>query len=146
MIPAQLNVVTLGAREFATLRDFYRGLGWPQVVDLDDFAAFQMQGAVLTLFPLEQLAADARATAAAPERGMRGFTLAIVVDEPGKVDETIAAVREAGGRIAKEPVDAEEFVGRSSYFTDPEDNFWEVVYVDAGSRMAGAVRRATASD
>jgi catechol 2,3-dioxygenase-like lactoylglutathione lyase family enzyme len=142
-IPARLNVVTLGARDFSRLRDFYRGFGWEMVVDLDNFAAFQMQGAVLTLFPLDELAADAHATAAAPEHGMRGFSMAIVVHEPSEVDAAIAAARAAGARIAKEPVEAKEFEGRSSYFADPENNFWEVVCVDSDSRMAQAVRRAT---
>ncbi len=57
----------------------------------------------------------------------------------------IATVREAGGRITKEPVDAEEFEGRSAYFADPEDNLWEVAFVREESRMAAAIREATAA-
>jgi catechol 2,3-dioxygenase-like lactoylglutathione lyase family enzyme len=135
--------VTLGARDLPRLRDFYRGLGWEQVVDLEDFAAFQMRGALLTLFPLDRLADDARAEAAAPPSGLRGFTLAMVVDQPEEVDATIEAARAAGARIAKEPVDATEFEGRSAYFADPEDNFWEVVRVDPDGPMARAAARAS---
>lgn len=54
------NVFTLGARNLPALRAFYLRLGWPQVVDDDDFAAFELHGAVLALFPLEKLAADGR--------------------------------------------------------------------------------------
>ena len=57
------------------------------------------------------------------------------------MDETIAAVREAGGRVTKEPVDA-EWGGRSAYFADPEDNFWEVAWVPPESKMAAAIRQA----
>ncbi len=142
-VPAAVHVVTLGARDLGKLRAFYRRLGWSLAVDLDDFAAFQTAGAVLALFPLERLAADGRAQSAAPERGMRGFSLAIVVTSAQEVDEVIAAVREAGGRITKEPVAAEEFEGRSAYFADPEDNFWEVAFVPAESRTAAAIRHAT---
>jgi catechol 2,3-dioxygenase-like lactoylglutathione lyase family enzyme len=142
-VPAQLNVVTLGARDLGRLREFYVALGWPLVFEAEDFAAFGLRGAVLSLFPYAKLAADGRADPAAPQPGMRGFTLAIVVDSPEQVDTTIEAVRQAGGRITKEPVEAEEFDGRDAYFADPEDNFWEVVGFRDGGAVLEAVRRAT---
>jgi len=142
VVPATLSVVTLGARDVGRLREFYLGLGWTTAMSLDDFAAFELRGAVLALFPLERLAADGRTEAAAPERGMRGFSLGINVDRREQVDEVIEAVRAAGGRITKEPVDAEEFEGRSAYFADPEDNYWEVVFISEGP-VTQAVRRAT---
>ena len=141
MIPPRASVITLGARDLDALRRFYQGLGWPLAVDLEGFAAFRTRGAVLALFPLDHLAADGNAEAVAPERGMRGFTIAINVDQREQVDETITAVRQAGGRVTKEPVDA-EWGGRSAYFADPEDNFWEVAWVPPDSRMAAAIRQA----
>jgi uncharacterized protein len=145
MVPARLTVVTLGARDLDRLREFYRALGWSPALELDDFAAFELRGAVLALFPLEKLAADGRAEAAAPERGMRGFSLAIDVDRPEQVDEVIERVRAAGGRISKEPVAAAEFEGRHAYFADPEDNFWEVVCLASDGPMREAIGRATGS-
>jgi catechol 2,3-dioxygenase-like lactoylglutathione lyase family enzyme len=144
VVPARLNVVTLGARDLPRLSEFYRGLGWSLAVDLDGFAAFQTRGAVLTLFPLDDLAADGHVPAAAPEEGMR-FTVAINVDRREQVDETLEAVREAGGRVTKEPVDA-EWGGRSAYFADPEDNFWEIAWVPPDSLMAAAIARACGDD
>ena len=141
-IPARASVVTLGARDLPALRDFYRGLGWPLAVDLEGFAAFGLRGAVLALFPLEELAADARVDAAAPERGLRGFTLAVNVDRREEVDEAVAAVEAAAGRITKQPVDA-EWGGRSAYFADPEDNHWEIAWVPPDSNMAAAIERAS---
>ena len=123
------------------LRAFYGGLGWPLAVDLENFAAFETEGAVLALFPLADLAADGNVSPAAPAEGLRGFTLAMNVDEPAQVDETIEAVRRAGGRVTKEPLEA-EWGGRSAYFGDPEENFWEVAWVPPESRMAEAIRRA----
>ena len=142
MVPAELNVVTLGVRDLARLRDFYRALGWQIAFEAEDFVAFGLRGAVLSLFPLDKLAADGQAEAAAPERGMRGFTLAISVDAPEQVDEAIEQVRQAGGRISKEPVDAEEFEGRHAYFTDPEDNHWEVVCLYQDGAVREAIRAA----
>ena len=50
--PAPLaNLITLGARDLPALRDFYRALGWPQVMDGEDFVAFELRGIVLALFP-----------------------------------------------------------------------------------------------
>lgn len=143
MVPARLTVVTLGARDLQQLRGFYLRLGWALAIDLDDFAAFETSGAVLTLFPLESLAADANVPAAPAPPGIRGFSLAINVDEPEQVDETIEVVRKAGGRITRNPADAEAFEGRTAYFADPEDNLWEVACVRSDSRMAGAIARAT---
>ena len=142
MIPARLSVVTLGARDLETLRGFYVGLGWPLAIELEDFAAFELSGAVLALFPLDQLAEDARVAAAvADDGGIRGFSLAINVERAEQVDATIEAARAAGGRVTKEAVTA-EWGGRSAYFADPEGNFWEVAWVPPDSRMAGLLRRA----
>src|SRR6266700_7318461 len=52
--PPLANLITLGAHDFTTLRDFYRRLGWSQVMDSDDFAAFELRGIVLAVFPLDQ--------------------------------------------------------------------------------------------
>jgi catechol 2,3-dioxygenase-like lactoylglutathione lyase family enzyme len=144
VIPARISVITLGARDLDSLRDFYRGLGWKLAVDLEDFAAFETRGAVLTLYPLDALAGDAQVKAAARGNGMRGVTIAINVDRAEEVDETIAAIRQAGGRVTKDPVDA-EWGGRSAYFLDPEDNCWEVAWVPPDSKMAQALKRAVRS-
>jgi catechol 2,3-dioxygenase-like lactoylglutathione lyase family enzyme len=141
VVPARISAITLGARDLDALRDFYRALGWALAIDHDDFAAFDTKGAVLTLYRLESLARDAELAASAPRSGMQS-NVAINVDRADQVDETIAAVRQAGGRITKEPVDM-EWGGRSAYFTDPEDNLWEVAWVPPDTKMAALVRSAT---
>jgi catechol 2,3-dioxygenase-like lactoylglutathione lyase family enzyme len=134
-VPARLTVVTLGARNLPVLRDFYAGLGWPVAIDLDGFAAFQMQGAVLALFPLEDLVADGRVEADLAGPGVfRGFSLAVNVDEVEQVDQTLAAAERAGGRVTKRPETA-EWGGRSAYFADPEGNLWEIAWVPPESNM-----------
>lgn len=146
MLPARLSVVTLGARDLPRLREFYVGLGWKPAVDIEgDFAAFELRGAVLALYPLGELAADAALDANAPERGLRGFSLAINVDDFEQVDEVVEAARAAGARVSREPHTA-EWGGRSGYFLDPEDNAWEVAWIPQENIMAGLLRAATAAD
>ena len=61
------------------------------------------------------------------DTGIR-FTIGIMVDHRDEVDRLAEVVRESGGRLTKEPVDAEFFEGRSAYFADPEDNYWEIAW------------------
>jgi predicted lactoylglutathione lyase len=135
------NLFTLGVADFEAQRAFYRRLGWPLVFDGDDFAVFELRGAVLALFPIDQLAADSRAT---PELGHGGirFSVIISVDEPDDVDALATRVRDAGGTFTKEPTDAEFFEGRDAYFHDPEGNFWEIAWAAPDNPVAVAVRRA----
>jgi len=139
--PPLANVITLGVRELDRLRHFYRELGFPQVVDDDDFAAFELSGAVLALFPVEKLASDGRGE---PEPGRGGirFSIGIVVDTPAEVDRLAESFRHGGGRVTKEPVDAEFFRGRSAYVADPEGNFFEIVHAGPDNAIVAAARRA----
>ncbi len=133
MIPARVSIVTLGVRDLASMRAFYRSLGWHEGISTEGVAAFKTGGAVLALFPLDDLARDAN-TAAPPAEsgGFKGVTLALNVEEKAQVDEVIAEVRAAGGRVAKEPIDA-DWGGRSAYYSDPEGNLWEVAWMPGSS-------------
>jgi predicted lactoylglutathione lyase len=139
--PPLANVITLGVQNFDAQRDFYRRLGWPQAFDSGDFAVFEMRGALLALFPVDKLASDAHAQ---PEPGHGGirFSIIIGVDTPEEVDELAARVRQAGGKLTKDPVDAEFFVGRDAYFADPEGNYWEIACAPPDNPVVSASRRA----
>jgi len=135
------NIVTLGVRDFAAQRDFYRRLGWSQAFDSDDFAVFELRGALLALFPLDKLAADSRTNPGSGRDGIR-FSIIISVDHPQEVDELANRVRAAGGRFTKEPVDADFHDGRSAYFADPEDNYWEIAWIASGGPVVQAAKHA----
>jgi predicted lactoylglutathione lyase len=138
MHPPLANVITLGVQDLRTQLEFYRRLGFEQVFEEEDFAAFELRGAILCLFPAEKLAADARADIEPRGTGIR-VSLGILAETAEEVDAIATRVREAGGRITKEPVDAEFFNGRSCYFADPESNYWEIVF---SANRDGAVIRA----
>jgi hypothetical protein len=139
--PPLANIVTLGVRDFGGQRGFYRRLGWPQVLDSDDFAVFELRGALLALFPVDKLAIDSRAEPGTGDGAIR-FSIIIQVDSPEEVDELANHVRQAGGTVTKEPVDAEFFVGRDAYFADPEGNYWEIAWASADNPVTAAARRA----
>jgi predicted lactoylglutathione lyase len=143
--PPIANVITLGAHSVPTLRDFYRRLGWPLIIDDENFAAFELRGAVLALFAADKLAADGRAMVEPRQGGIR-FTIGIMVDSRNEVDQLAERVRQSGGRLAKEPVDAEFFAGRSAYFADPEDNYWEIAWAPGDNAIVAAAHRAARVD
>lgn len=74
------------------------------------------------------------------------FTIGIIAESARAVDELTERVREAGGRITKEPTDAEYFEGRSAYFCDPEGNYWEIAWAPADNPIVTAARRAARRD
>ena len=142
-VPARLTFVTLGSRDVQGLAAFYRKLGFEVVVDAGDMVCFQLRGALLGIFDLDELGKDSQSPVnVTPGRGIRGFSLAINVDERDDVDRTIEAARAAGASVTKEPVDSNLFPGRSAYFADPEDNYWDVVWLPWDNVVSVAVRRA----
>ena len=56
------NVFTLGVHNLAAMRGFYQKLGWQLVVNDADYAACELRGSVLALFPVAKLAADGQGT------------------------------------------------------------------------------------
>ena len=137
------NVITLGVRDLEAQRAFYRRVGWETTFETDDYAAFELQGTVLALFPIEKLAADGGADADPPGHGIR-VSIGVMTESPDDVDALIDRVRAAGGRVTKDPVAAEYFEGRSAYFADPEGNYWEVVWAPGDNQIVAAARRAAA--
>ncbi len=89
------NLITLGARDFAALRDFYLRVSWPQVMDDGEFAVFDLRGIVLAVFPLEKLARDGN-TEPEPSTGGIRFTIGVQVDSAEEVDRLTEHMRAAG--------------------------------------------------
>lgn len=142
MVPQRLCVVTIGVRDMRGMVNFYKSLGWQTAIEIkDDITVFKLQGALLSLYPLDKLAADGKVSPAEPTAGIRN-TFAITVDEAEQVTEVVNIARKAGGRITK-PTKQEAWGGYSAYFADPENNYWEVVWLPAGSNMASLIQEAS---
>jgi catechol 2,3-dioxygenase-like lactoylglutathione lyase family enzyme len=69
-VPARLNVVTFGVRDLPAVRSFYEALGWRSRSVGDEFARFEIGGAVLALYSLDALAEEANMP---PQRAQRGL-------------------------------------------------------------------------
>ena len=79
------NVITLGVRDLEAQRAFYRRVGWETTFETDDYAAFELQGTVLALFPIDKLAADGGADSDPPGHGIR-FSIGVMTESPDDVD------------------------------------------------------------
>lgn len=134
-------LITLGARDFARQRAFYGALRLPLLLEEEDFAAFDLRGVALAVFPIEKLARDGNTEPDLDGRGIR-FTIGIMVDSPEEVDALTEQMRSAGAEVTKEPVDAEFFTGRSAYLSDPEGNVIEVSWADPSNPIVARRARA----
>ena len=76
---------------------------------------------------LEQLAKDIDENNPPKGNGFSGITLAYNVEHKEDVDSVIELVRNAGGRIVKEPQDA-FWGGYHAYFSDLDGYYWEVAW------------------
>lgn len=128
-VPARLSVVTLGVRDFARMRAFYRALGWQESAHAtDEWTAFATAGARLALYPLDQLARESGLPhRAGTEDGFGGISLAVNVERADDVNETFRAMVAAGARPLAAPV-SQDWGGRSAYVADPEGNAWEIAF------------------
>ena len=121
------NTITLGVGDVGVERRFYRDLGRSQVFEDNDFAVFELRGALLALFPIDKLAQDGH-TSPEPRQGGIRFSVIIDVDSPEEVDQLAERVQQAGGTLTKPPTQAESSEGRDAYFADLEGNYWEIAW------------------
>lgn len=124
----RLSLITLGVDDLEASTLFYRDvLGWtPSSLGAGQVTFFALNGIVLSLFPKEELAADAGVAPFEPV-GHPGVALAYNVREREDVDRVLGQVRSAGARVVKPAADA-EWGGRSGYFADPDGVLWEVAW------------------
>lgn len=123
----RINVITLGVKELARSRKFYEKLGWKaSSISTDDFAAFQLGGLILFLFPEKLLAEDANLSGTSVP-GFRGIAMGYNASSKEDVDQVIMQAVEAGGKLQKRAQDV-FWGGYSGYFTDPDGHLWEVAW------------------
>lgn len=128
MVPQRVSLLTLGVIDLPVLRAFYKSLGWEETeFSSDQYAVFKTAGVLLSLFPIAELAKDAGIKFAQTPETFSPVTFAINVEKSEQVDSTIKEIREAGGKLLREPSDA-FWGGRTAYFADPENNLWEVAW------------------
>lgn len=127
-VSQSLSYVTLGTRDMAAVRAFYRSWGWTELAGgSDEFAQFDLGGVRLALFPLALLTDEAAPGSPAPETGWNGVTLAVNVAQRHEVDAAYAVALRSGARSVAEPTQR-EWGGYSAYVADPEGQRWEIAW------------------
>ncbi len=125
-VPQKISIVTLGARDLASLRAFYAGWGWTETEDASEFwSAFDVGGLLLSLYPIGALGEEAAPGAHAPSTGWNGITLSINVQSEADLDAVFGAAVAAGAEVIA-PVTRREWGGTSGYVADLEGNRWEL--------------------
>ncbi|WP_152039636.1 VOC family protein [Salinigranum salinum] len=120
----RISLVTLGVADVDRAVAFYRALGFP-VERWGDAAFFELDGAWLSVFPREALAADAGVDPS-PAR-FDGVTLAHNVASPEDVDAVLDELVAAGGDLTQ-PARETDWGGYSGYVADPDGHLWEVAW------------------
>ena len=126
MTPQRVTLITLGVKDLATSRAFYKELGWVESSQSQEsIAFFQINGLVLGLFGLDALAAD-QGRPDAP-LGTGAMTLAQNFQSEAEVDTAYANALKCGAAELKAP-EKVFWGGYSGYYTDPDGHVWEVAH------------------
>ncbi len=129
-LPARFSLATLGVRDVNRSTEFYQALGWPLSKALvpGEVSFFDTDGGILAIWGYDDLAKDAGLpTQPRGDTGYRGSAYAINLDSPADVDELLALVVKAGGRITRAAL-ATDWGGYNGYFADPDGHLWEVAH------------------
>lgn len=126
MLPARVNLVTLGVNEVERARSFYERLGFVACgFESDEVAFFDMNGTVLGLYGRSALAEDAGVEA--DGHGFPNASLAINFESKAAVDVALDHAASCGGRITQ-PAREVFWGGYSGYFADPDGHLWELAF------------------
>lgn len=122
----RLTLVTLGVSDFSRAKSFYEALGWrASSASQDSVAFFDLNGVVLSLYPRQLLAEDAKVADSKP--GFSGMTLAYNAESEAEVDRVFAHALSVGASAVKRP-EKVFWGGYSGYFADPDGHLWEVAH------------------
>ena len=124
----RLTVVTLGVSDIRASIAFYDALGFSRRLKVtgEAVAFYDTGGAVLALYPWDQLAADATLPDQPRPAAFRGVTLAWNCRTREEVDAVLAFALRKGASLLKAAHET-HYGGYSGYFADPDAHAWEVV-------------------
>jgi uncharacterized protein len=124
----RLTVITLGVSDMRASIAFYEALGFARKFRAtgEAVAFFDTGGAVLGLFPWDQLAQDVTLPDNPRPQAFRGTTLAWNCGSTEEVDAVLDFAVAKGASLLK-PAHTTDYGGYSGYFADPDNHPWEVV-------------------
>ena len=122
----RVSLITLGVADLDRACAYYAALGWRKAKESQPGIAFyQLQGQILGLFPLAELAKDQGREGI--ELGFGAMTLAHNLSSPEEVDRAYAQALAAGATGLKPPQKV-FWGGYSCYVADPDDQVWEYAH------------------
>lgn len=120
----RVTLITLGVADLDRAGAFYAAWGWaPHAASQEGVKFYQMNGAVLALFGLDDLAQDQGRPGAA--LGTGAITLAQNCPDDAQTDAVFVAALAAGATLLKRP-EKVFWGGYSGYFADPDGHVWEI--------------------
>lgn len=121
----RISVLTLGADNLEAMKNFYGALlGWKAVADNEDIVFYQLNGFLLSICKRKSLADFIGINT--ERRGFSSVTLGYNVESKAAVISLFNQLKNKV-KILKEPTEP-PFGGLFFYFTDIENNLWEVAY------------------
>lgn len=126
----KITCICLGVKNMEKAIKFYRdGLGYKTNCKENNppVCFFDTPGTKFELYPLDLLVKDIDENSLKIGSGFSGFTLTYNVEKKEDVDKVIELVKNAGGKIIKEPQNV-FWGGYHAYFSDLDNYFWEVVW------------------
>ncbi|ANI90656.1 hypothetical protein A9P82_06715 [Arachidicoccus ginsenosidimutans] len=122
-----ISFITIGVKDLDKMKSFYKDmLGWKTSNDEEGIVFFKMDnGLTFALFPEKELAEDIGT--AQVLAGYKNFALAINLPSQEDVNDFFQTLIEKKVTIQKMP-EPVFWGGYRGYFSDPENNFWEVAY------------------
>eukprot|EP00041_Stephanoeca_diplocostata_P040459 m.1639550 g.1639550 ORF g.1639550 m.1639550 type:complete len:140 (-) comp36436_c0_seq1:205-624(-) len=121
----RISLITLGVTCLERSRRFYEGLGWKVDSKESGIAAFNLNGAVLGLYPWEKLAHDMGVDP--DSRGPPFSTISYNVRERAEVAPLLELAKSLGGDVIKDAHDV-FWGGHIGYFRDLDGHIWEVAH------------------
>lgn len=123
----RLTIIGLGVSDLKEATRFYEEIfGWKKTASSNEnITFFQLNGILLSLYPREKLAEDAKV----PHKGhgFKGFTLAHNARSKEEVDSLFSDLEQKGVKIVKRPEEV-FWGGYSGYVSDMDDNLWEIAF------------------
>ena len=123
-----ISLVTLGVSDLARSIVFYEALGFGRkAAGAQGVGFFQAGAVVLAVWPVSDLAQDAKVTQSGSAPAFRGVALAWNCRSEADVDAAIERARKAGASVPK-AAQKTTWGGYAGYFADPDGHLWEVAH------------------